>query len=60
MEKWDFTMYTFIIVTIMYIQEIGEKLSEIGSRLDYPHLNKELAQEIETLWKDGVIQVIFS
>ncbi|XWS26482.1 hypothetical protein CRYUN_Cryun26dG0036300 [Craigia yunnanensis] len=35
---------------------IGEKLSEIGSRLDYPHLNRELAQEIETVWKDSAIQ----
>ncbi|XVE53828.1 hypothetical protein DITRI_Ditri03aG0033300 [Diplodiscus trichospermus] len=35
---------------------IGEKLSEIGSRLDYPCLNRELAQEIETLWKDSAIQ----
>ncbi|KAB2627797.1 guanine nucleotide-binding protein alpha-1 subunit [Pyrus ussuriensis x Pyrus communis] len=35
---------------------IGEKLSTIGSRLDYPHLTKELAQDIETLWKDAAIQ----
>lgn len=41
------------------IQEIGEKLSEIGGRLDYPRLSKELAQEIETLWKDEAIQVRF-
>ncbi|TYI25316.1 hypothetical protein ES332_A05G041700v1 [Gossypium tomentosum] len=38
------------------IKVIGEKLSEIGSRLDYPRLNRELAQEIETLWKDSAIQ----
>ena len=38
-------------------QAIGEKLSEIGGRLDYPCLNKELAQDIETLWKDAAIQV---
>jgi len=25
--------------------------------LDYPCLNKELAQDIETLWKDAAIQV---
>ncbi|KAM7510723.1 hypothetical protein LguiB_009598 [Lonicera macranthoides] len=37
-------------------KEIGEKLSDIGGRLDYPHLTKELAQEIETLWKDAAIQ----
>ncbi|KAK9101529.1 hypothetical protein Scep_024959 [Stephania cephalantha] len=35
---------------------IGEKLSEIGGRLDYPRLTKELAQEIETLWRDPAIQ----
>ncbi|KAI3913469.1 hypothetical protein MKW98_003948 [Papaver atlanticum] len=35
---------------------IGEKLSEIGSRLDHPCLTKELAHEIETLWKDSAIQ----
>ena len=38
-------------------QDVGEKLSEIGGRLDYPHLTKELAQEIETLWEDAAIQV---
>ncbi|XP_075651044.1 guanine nucleotide-binding protein alpha-2 subunit isoform X2 [Castanea sativa] len=36
---------------------IGDKLSEIGGRLDYPCLNKELAQDIETLWKDAAIQL---
>ncbi|KAL7170816.1 hypothetical protein ACSBR2_035647 [Camellia fascicularis] len=35
---------------------IGEKLSEIGGRLDYPCLTKELAQEMEALWKDAAIQ----
>ena len=43
-------------LSILY-QVIGEKLSEIGSRLDYPRLNTELAQEIETVWKDSAIQV---
>jgi hypothetical protein len=38
-------------------QDIGEKLSEIGGRLDYPHLTKDLAKEIETLWEDAAIQV---
>ncbi|XP_050871605.1 guanine nucleotide-binding protein alpha-2 subunit-like [Lathyrus oleraceus] len=38
-------------------KDIGEKLSEIGSRLDYPHLTKDLAKEIETLWEDAAIQV---
>uniref|UniRef100_A0A2C9UA77 Guanine nucleotide-binding protein alpha subunit n=1 Tax=Manihot esculenta TaxID=3983 RepID=A0A2C9UA77_MANES len=37
-------------------KEIGEKLAEIGGRLDYPCLTKELAQETETLWKDAAIQ----
>ncbi|KAI3994971.1 hypothetical protein MKX01_019785 [Papaver californicum] len=39
---------------------IGEKLSEIGSRLDHPHLTKELAHEIETLWKDSAIQETYT
>ncbi|XP_039071573.1 guanine nucleotide-binding protein alpha-1 subunit-like [Hibiscus syriacus] len=39
---------------------IGEKLSEIGSRLDCPRLNGELAQEIETLWKDSAIQETYT
>lgn len=42
---------------VSFYQEIGEKLSKIGGRLDYPRLTKELAQEIETLWKDAAIQV---
>ncbi|CAN6465777.1 unnamed protein product [Victoria cruziana] len=41
-------------------KEIGEKLSEMGSRLDYPPLTKELAQEIETLWKDPAIQETYA
>jgi guanine nucleotide-binding protein subunit alpha len=39
---------------------IGEKLSEIGGRLDCPRLNKELAQEIGTLWKDAAIQETYA
>ncbi|PSS19324.1 Guanine nucleotide-binding protein alpha-1 subunit like [Actinidia chinensis var. chinensis] len=35
---------------------IGEKLSEIGGSLDYPRLTKELALEVEVLWKDAAIQ----
>ncbi|CAF2113777.1 unnamed protein product [Brassica napus] len=35
---------------------IGEKLSEIGARLDYPCLTKDLAEGIETLWNDPAIQ----
>jgi len=38
-------------------QEIGEKLSEIGARLDYPLLNKELVQDVRKLWQDPAIQV---
>lgn len=44
----------------MFAQDIGEKLSEIGGRLDYPRLTKELAKEIESLWKDDAIQVVIS
>ncbi|XP_022636642.1 guanine nucleotide-binding protein alpha-1 subunit isoform X3 [Vigna radiata var. radiata] len=42
------------------IKDIGEKLSEIGGRLDYPRLTKELAQEIETLWEDAAIQETYA
>lgn len=42
----------------LWSQEIGEKLSEIGGRLDYPHLTNDLVQDIEALWKDPAIQVI--
>lgn len=38
-------------------QIIGDKLSNIGGKLDYPRLTKELAGEIGTLWKDAAIQV---
>ncbi|XP_072061273.1 guanine nucleotide-binding protein alpha-1 subunit isoform X3 [Arachis hypogaea] len=41
-------------------QGIGEKLSEIGGRLDYPLLTKELAKEIETLWEDAAIQETYA
>ncbi|GAB4854007.1 guanine nucleotide-binding protein subunit alpha [Ancistrocladus abbreviatus] len=41
-------------------REIGDTLSEIGSRLDYPQLTEELAQAIETLWKDSAIQETFA
>ena len=44
-------------MTELFLQEIGEKLLEIGGRLDYPYLSKELAQEIENLWKDPALQV---
>ncbi|XP_020599234.1 guanine nucleotide-binding protein alpha-2 subunit [Phalaenopsis equestris] len=41
-------------------KEIGEKLSEIGSKLDYPDLTKETAKEIEALWNDAAIQETYS
>ncbi|KAG6740477.1 hypothetical protein POTOM_055928 [Populus tomentosa] len=42
------------------IKDIGQKLSEIGGRLDHPSLTKELAQEIETLWRDAAIQETYA
>ncbi|WVZ55684.1 hypothetical protein U9M48_006312 [Paspalum notatum var. saurae] len=41
-------------------QEIGEKLSEIGARLHYPFLNKELVQDVRKLWQDPAIQETYS
>ncbi|TKV97901.1 hypothetical protein SEVIR_9G524466v4 [Setaria viridis] len=41
-------------------QEIGEKLSEIGAKLDYPLLNKELVQDVRKLWQDPAIQETYS
>ncbi|XP_038900040.1 guanine nucleotide-binding protein alpha-1 subunit isoform X1 [Benincasa hispida] len=41
-------------------KEIGEKLSDIGGRLDYPRLTRERAQDIETLWKDAAIQETYA
>ncbi|KAJ6354468.1 hypothetical protein OIU77_005138 [Salix suchowensis] len=41
-------------------KDIGQKLSEIEGRLDHPSLTKELAQEIETLWKDAAIQETYA
>ncbi|KAJ6799422.1 guanine nucleotide-binding protein alpha-1 subunit isoform X1 [Iris pallida] len=41
-------------------KEIGEKLSEIGSKMDYPFLTKETAKEIETLWNDPAILETYS
>jgi hypothetical protein len=38
-------------------QAIGEKLTEIGNRTQQPPLTEELAQQIESLWKDPAIQV---
>ncbi|KAL6648702.1 hypothetical protein ACP70R_012926 [Stipagrostis hirtigluma subsp. patula] len=46
-------------VLSIYI-EIGEKLSEIGGRLDYPLLDKELVQDIRKLWQDPAIQETYS
>lgn len=47
------------VQSISMHQEIGEKLSEICDRLEYPCLTKELAQEIEAFWRDDSIQVYF-
>lgn len=41
-------------------KEIGDKLSEIGGRLDYPRLTKDLSEEIEKLWKDPAIQETYA
>lgn len=41
-------------------KDIGEKLSEIGKRMEYPVLTKEITQEIEILWKDAAIQETYS
>lgn len=41
-------------------KDIGEKLSEIGGRLDYPRLNEELVQDILKIWKDPAIQETFA
>ncbi|XP_071742069.1 guanine nucleotide-binding protein alpha-1 subunit [Rutidosis leptorrhynchoides] len=41
-------------------KEIGEKLSEIGGRLDYPLLNEELVQDILKIWKDPAIQETYA
>ncbi|KAL7121799.1 hypothetical protein ACP275_01G006200 [Erythranthe tilingii] len=41
-------------------KHLGDKFSEIGGRLDYPRLTKELAHEIETLWGDNAIQETYT
>lgn len=41
-------------------KEIGEKLSEIGGRLDYPRLTEELVEEILKIWKDPAIQETYA
>ncbi|XP_022982370.1 guanine nucleotide-binding protein alpha-1 subunit [Cucurbita maxima] len=41
-------------------KDIGEKLSDIGSRLDYPRLTREHAHDIETLWNDAAIQETYA
>ncbi|KAJ4796643.1 Guanine nucleotide-binding protein alpha-1 subunit [Rhynchospora pubera] len=41
-------------------KEKGERLSELGSRLDHPFLTKEIAQDIKNLWQDAAIQETFS
>ncbi|XP_076898826.1 guanine nucleotide-binding protein alpha-2 subunit-like [Bidens hawaiensis] len=41
-------------------KEIGEKLSEIGGRLDYPRLTEELVQDILKIWSDPAIQETYA
>ncbi|CAI0401312.1 unnamed protein product [Linum tenue] len=41
-------------------KDVGERLSEIGGRLNYPQLTKELAEEIGSLWNDPAIQETYS
>ncbi|KAI3711842.1 hypothetical protein L1987_70390 [Smallanthus sonchifolius] len=41
-------------------KEIGEKLSEIGGRLDYPRLTAKLVQDILKIWKDPAIQETYA
>ncbi|KAL6534064.1 guanine nucleotide-binding protein subunit alpha [Orobanche hederae] len=41
-------------------KQIGDKLSEIGGRLDYPRLTEELANEIGAFWRDNAIQETYS
>lgn len=41
-------------------KEIGEKLSEIGGRLDYPRLTEELVQDILKIWRDPAIQETYA
>ncbi|KAL6867741.1 hypothetical protein ACP4OV_015765 [Aristida adscensionis] len=48
------------MVELAWNCEIGEKLSEIGGRLDYLLLNKELAQDIRKFWQDPAIQETYS
>ncbi|KAL8189459.1 hypothetical protein R6Q57_029025 [Mikania cordata] len=41
-------------------KEIGEKLSEIGGRLDFPRLNEDLVQDILKIWRDPAIQETYA
>ncbi|KAD6794847.1 hypothetical protein E3N88_05761 [Mikania micrantha] len=41
-------------------KEIGEKLSEIGGRLDFPLLNEDLVQDILKIWRDPAIQETYA
>uniref|UniRef100_A0A0E0PKZ5 Uncharacterized protein n=1 Tax=Oryza rufipogon TaxID=4529 RepID=A0A0E0PKZ5_ORYRU len=48
--------YFLMSFTLSYHHEIGEKLSDIDGRLDYPLLNKELVLDVKRLWQDPAIQ----
>ncbi|KAL8235162.1 hypothetical protein R6Q59_021262 [Mikania micrantha] len=41
-------------------KKIGEKLSEIGGRLDFPLLNEDLVQDILKIWRDPAIQETYA
>ncbi|KAJ3673653.1 hypothetical protein LUZ60_005645 [Juncus effusus] len=41
-------------------KEIGERMSEIGSRLDHPFLSREIAEEIKILFQDPAIQETYT
>lgn len=51
-NETDSSMYTLSTEN----KEIGDKLSEIGGRVDYPPLTRDLSEEIVKLWKDPAIQ----
>uniref|UniRef100_K4AIF8 Uncharacterized protein n=1 Tax=Setaria italica TaxID=4555 RepID=K4AIF8_SETIT len=61
-DEGELRSYTSVIHANVYqtIKEIGEKLSEIGAKLDYPLLNKELVQDVRKLWQDPAIQETYS
>ncbi|KAJ0967658.1 hypothetical protein J5N97_024575 [Dioscorea zingiberensis] len=57
-DEAELRSYTSVTHANVYqtIKEIGEKLSDIGSRWDHLYLTSEMAKEIETLWNDAAVQ----